>query len=71
MKPSTLEQQAEQLVKVKQERKQAEREKRAAEEEMQRIREKIQALGFDPNNLDEAVRKLETEIEAELNKWAA
>jgi chromosome segregation ATPase len=71
MKPTILEQLAEQILLSKQVQERAQRELRAAEEEMLRIREKIQAVRFDPDNLDEAVRKLEQKIEAELNKLAA
>jgi predicted nucleic acid-binding Zn-ribbon protein len=71
MKPATIEQAAEQLVKAKQEKAQAERAKRAAEDKMRRIEGEIKALGIDAGQLGEAIKMLEREIEAELNKSAA
>lgn len=62
MKPTTLEQAVERLANARQAQERAERELRVAEEKVRRVREEILALGIDPDNLEEFIKKLETEI---------
>jgi predicted nucleic acid-binding Zn-ribbon protein len=62
MKLVLLKAAAERLEKARRAHERAERELRAAEAEMQRVRAVVEALGIDPDKLDDATSSLEQEI---------
>jgi biopolymer transport protein ExbB/TolQ len=68
MKPTTIEQAVERLVKARQAYAQAERELQAAQDRVQRVREESLAQGIDPEKLNETIQKLEQEIIVRLNE---